>query len=275
MYSREERMRAVLLYLKYDRSSAAVRRELGYPSEAALREWVAEYEASGDLHERYRYRGRRPKYSEEQRLVAVNYCLEHGLNVRETVRALGYPSPELLRQWLDETIEVSWRIRTETPGRIPAKPTPVPEETAVVELCSRNGEVRDVAGKHGLMRALRNKWKSELLERRCPMSRPTDGTSRSGEDVAELESQVESLRKELEELKRDIHRLRLERDVLAVTAELLKKDEGADPANLSNREKTLAIGALRGKYRLMELLQRFALSKSSYFYQPRFLSLVR
>jgi len=36
MYSHQERMRAVQLYLKYDNSIAAVRRGLGYTSEFRL-----------------------------------------------------------------------------------------------------------------------------------------------------------------------------------------------------------------------------------------------
>ncbi len=46
MYTLEERMKAVELYLKWGRDSAAVRRELGYPSRKALRLWVNEYETT-------------------------------------------------------------------------------------------------------------------------------------------------------------------------------------------------------------------------------------
>ena len=56
MYTLEERMKAVELYLKWGRNSAAVRRELGYPSKKALRLWVKEYESTGSLHDGYRPR---------------------------------------------------------------------------------------------------------------------------------------------------------------------------------------------------------------------------
>ena len=36
MYSYEERIRAVQLYIQYDHSLASVTRELGYPSQEAL-----------------------------------------------------------------------------------------------------------------------------------------------------------------------------------------------------------------------------------------------
>ncbi len=40
MYSREERMKAIELYIKYDKNIAAVIRELGYPNRGALPRWV-------------------------------------------------------------------------------------------------------------------------------------------------------------------------------------------------------------------------------------------
>ena len=50
MYSYEERLRAVKLYIKYDHSLSAVIRELGYPSHQALLQWYREYMTQGDLH---------------------------------------------------------------------------------------------------------------------------------------------------------------------------------------------------------------------------------
>ena len=39
MYSYEDKMRALELYLSYDRSAAAVVNELGYPNRHILRLW--------------------------------------------------------------------------------------------------------------------------------------------------------------------------------------------------------------------------------------------
>ena len=47
VYSLDERMKAVQLYFQYDRNLSAVIRELGYPSKGPLKQWVAEYEATG------------------------------------------------------------------------------------------------------------------------------------------------------------------------------------------------------------------------------------
>ena len=44
MYSYEERMKAVKLYIKYDLCAADTIRELGYPSRKMLVRWYKEYQ---------------------------------------------------------------------------------------------------------------------------------------------------------------------------------------------------------------------------------------
>jgi len=39
MYSKEDREKAIMLYIKYDKSAAAVIRELGYPDRKTLACW--------------------------------------------------------------------------------------------------------------------------------------------------------------------------------------------------------------------------------------------
>ncbi|MDD4550188.1 MAG: hypothetical protein PHT79_10575 [Syntrophomonadaceae bacterium] len=43
MYSREDRMKAIELYIKYDKSIAPVIQELGYPSRRLLPRWYKAY----------------------------------------------------------------------------------------------------------------------------------------------------------------------------------------------------------------------------------------
>ena len=49
MYSYEDRMRAVQLYIQYGRRGAATVRDLGYPSVKHLRRWYRCYMKTGDL----------------------------------------------------------------------------------------------------------------------------------------------------------------------------------------------------------------------------------
>jgi len=46
MYSYEERLRAVKLYLKYGRRMKATIRELGYPTKNSLKAWCEEFEGT-------------------------------------------------------------------------------------------------------------------------------------------------------------------------------------------------------------------------------------
>lgn len=87
MFSHEERVKAIQLFLKYDCSYADTVRELGYPSVEALRKWYKEYLSSGELHKKSR---RKSKYSEKQKQLAVNHYFEYGQCYARTIRMLGY-----------------------------------------------------------------------------------------------------------------------------------------------------------------------------------------
>ena len=93
MYTYEQRMKAVELYIKYGHRARAVSRELGYPPPNFLLRWYKEYLESGDLKSGY-HRG--PKYSQEQKQYALQDYEKHGRC------ALGYSSPFIFRKWLDE-----------------------------------------------------------------------------------------------------------------------------------------------------------------------------
>jgi transposase-like protein len=47
MYSLKEKKRAIELYLKYDKSCAAVIHEIGYPCRVQLLAWYRDYEKTG------------------------------------------------------------------------------------------------------------------------------------------------------------------------------------------------------------------------------------
>lgn len=75
MFSHEERIHAIQLFLQYDCSYAATVRKLGYPSVGTLRNWYKEYLLLGELHPEYK---RKSKYSESEKRIAVNLYCEHG-----------------------------------------------------------------------------------------------------------------------------------------------------------------------------------------------------
>ena len=102
MYSYEDRVRAVQLYIKYGRSAAATIRELGYPSRKNLARWYRAFIEVGDLPAAYRRS--KPRYSAEQKEIAVEHYLSHGRSLAGTTRALGYPCDTVLAAWVDELL---------------------------------------------------------------------------------------------------------------------------------------------------------------------------
>ncbi|RWY36629.1 IS3 family transposase, partial [Falsigemmobacter intermedius] len=83
MYSYEERMRAVALYIKRGKRSHATIRELGYPSRNALKGWYLEYERQQDLPARSA--PRQSKFSEAQKQAALAHYASHGRCVSWTM----------------------------------------------------------------------------------------------------------------------------------------------------------------------------------------------
>lgn len=272
MYSLEDRTKAVELYFKYGGASAAVRRELGYPSKRTLKLWVGEYKTTGALHEKY-CGVRRSKYSKEQKQLAVDYYLEHGRSLRRSIDVLGYPNRETLRQWLDEAIPDRQGLR----GRRSLDPkvelTCEHKEEAVLDLCCSEDPAKEVAAKYGVSRAALYKWKNDLLGKESMLKRRKRMEPTLIDDKNALMAKVEELKQQVDALEKQIYRLQLERDVMEVTAEIIKKGPGADPKKLTNREKAAAIGALRKRYPLNEMLECFAIPKSSYFYNKTVMSM--
>ncbi len=261
VYSFEERKKAIDLWVKYDGSYAAVCRELGYPATRTLRRWVGEYKRTGTLRKEL---AREPKYSKEQKQAVIDYYVNHGRSLSKAIRALGYPHRDTLRLWLDEAFPERCDMRKGRIGRSKEELTPEQKKVAVIDLCLRDGSADGVARRHGVTRATLYAWKKALLGEGYKAVKDEPGRVIA---ESELTKQVRSLEKEKKTLQEEIYRLRMERDILELTAELLKKDPGVDPKNLTNREKTMVIDALKSKYSLKQLLKHLRIAKSSYFYQ--------
>jgi transposase InsO family protein/transposase-like protein len=252
MYSHEDRLRAVQLYIKLGKRIGLTIRQLGYPTKNALLSWYREYDQRLDLPARY---VRRPRHSQACKEVAVQHYLEQGRCIAATIRALGYPSRSLLSRWLQE---LNPQERTRVVGRS-RELAPAAKQSAVIALCMRPASARVVAEGLGVSRGSLYKWKNQLLGPDEPSLMNHQKDAPASPDRSELEKQVETLRQ-------DIRRLQLEKDLLTKANELLKKELGIDRHRLTNREKTLLVDALRATYTLTELLHEVDLPRSSYFY---------
>ena len=140
MYSYEERLRAVELYIRLGKRPKVVICQLGYPTKNSLRAWHEEFQNSGDLHASFVRR--KQKYSDEQKSVAFEHYIDHGCCFAFTRKALGYPGRQTIMEWVHERPP---EIKKRVVGKA-ARPA-ASKQAAVYELCTREGSAQAVAQK--------------------------------------------------------------------------------------------------------------------------------
>ena len=295
-YSRQQWDRAVGLYIRYECCAADAIHELGYPSKEALRMWYRERLEEERAGVPSRRGERQRRYSEEQKCAAVDHYLECGRRLSRTMRMLGYPeSKELLMAWIDEL----------APGRRRLRHGPVPEELkrkAVVAVASGRLKSHEAGAELGVQAAVVREWKRQMLagskethvarERR---ERPGDGggarpvvpdapavaagsrdAAGLADALASMEKRLARMQARLDELDADVERQRREKRELDVeiairrgALELLGKEPGADPENLTNREKTILVKQISEAQRVSvkSLLPVVGLAHSTYHYR--------
>lgn len=302
-YSKEQRDRAVDLYIRYERCAADVIHELGYPSRGMLPVWYRE-RLEEERTGRQSTRGKRyRRYTDEQKQAAVDHYLGHGRRLKRTMRALGYPkSHELLTAWIDEL----------APGRRKLRHGPVPEELkrkAVVAVASGRLKSREAAAELGVEASVVRNWKRQMLAgskethvTKTPGEKPpTAGEGKTGvepstpaamppaaagprdaaglaDSVAALEKRLAETRARLDELDADVDRQRREKRELDIeiairkgVIELLGKEPGAVPENPASREKAIFVKQTSEKLGVTarSLLPVVGIARSTYHYQLR------
>lgn len=265
MYSYEERKRAVEAYIKNGCNARVTVEELGYPSRIALVQWYWELIQTGQLKEKFT---RAREFSEDQRREAVEYYFAHGKSLTKTIRELALPiQRDALRNWIRE-FEPERELNCKRPMPL-VECTREQKEEALALLCSRTKTGQQIAEEYGVSRPALYKWRRQLLARESDVTMPKREKEEKSleEKNAELLRELQRVSRELEETEKRLYRARMECDVLEKVAEVLKKEKGADPRKMGNREKAMVIGALRNKYPLKELLALLDIAKSSYEYQ--------
>ena len=257
MYSYGDRLKAVKLYIKYTLSIADTIRELGYPSRNMLRQWYQEYIETGELHKLH---GKKPKYSSEDKKRAISYYMEHGRNMARTIKAIGYPHWETMREWVRELAPNERKVYSKHSSVV--KYTSEQKKEAVIEFSSGDSSVVSVAKALKVSRNSLYKWEKELLGEGCTGKMKHESKPPLPDDRDTLLAEVESLKKQ-------VYHLQMERAILEKAAEIIKKDQGINPRELANAEKARLIDALRAVFPLKELFAELNISKSSYFYQRK------
>jgi len=258
MYSYEDRLRAVKLYLKLGRRVKATIYQLGYPTKNSLKAWCQEFERDHDLRRAYHRENR--QYTDEQKRRAVDHYVEQGHCLMHTIRCLGYPSRETLRKWVRELRpEFAKTVAGNSAARPPYRPT---EKLAVVvALNTRQDAARELAAEVGVSRQTLYNWHHQRLGNTPPASMTTRKA------LSANEQEREALLKELDQLKAQVQHLRMEHAILEKAAEIVKKEMGINGHRLTNREKAKVVDALKSTFPLKALLLSMKLARSTYFYQ--------
>lgn len=266
---------------------------LGYPSVRLLKNWVREYRLHGKVEPKNQS-GINRRFTNEQKQAAIERALLNGCNISRTVRELGYPSRLCLKNWLDAYSKEHPKCKEIVKHAYipPSDCTKQQKQEAVLQLYRKKRTAIAIARDYGVSRAtlyawakefsttLGNQYSSIMSKQQKPKAisekRKTLGSNArlasALRKVDQLEKQVALLTDEAEELQKHISRLKMQKDVLVQAAEILKKAEGVNLENLSNREKAHVIDALRKTYKLKDLLLVLKMAKSSYCYQRRAMS---
>ena len=170
MYSYEERMRAVELYIKLGKRLRATIRELGYPTKNALKGWYGEYERRQDLP--IRSMPRPPKFSAAQKQIALEHYASQGRCISWTLRALGYPGRATLTAWVREAFPETGTVTVGARARGRGTYSDAVKQAGVVGLYSRQESAQALAEKVGVSRPTLYAWKNQLLGSEAPVTVP-------------------------------------------------------------------------------------------------------
>ena len=192
-------------------------------------------------------------FSDEDRRRAVDLYFTQGMTIRKVVARLGYPSEGALVNWVrsdpryeragKRSYTLECKVRAARRALAGESPTAVARDVGcrATSVCQW-ARLYESEGTLGLMSA-----------RNAPTpATPGDGMEACGED--ELRARLEALR--------------LENAVLRETIKVLKVDGPRhDPAELTNRERTRVVDALRDEFGLDAVLGSMGLARSTYYYQ--------
>lgn len=216
MYSYEDRLRAVQLYIQLGKCVGPTLRQLGYPTKNALKGWYRAHEQMLDLSAGYARKKQR--YSQAQKEEAVEHYRTHGQCIASTIHALDYPCRSELSDWIGEIFPEA-RKRTIGGFKQISYPDSM-KKAGVMALCTRNGSAQAIAEKLGICRVTLYNWKNQLLGHEAPTYMKLNNNS--SPDQVELKRQLEILQSKRQQFQ-------LELDLLKTANEILEKGLCADP----------------------------------------------
>lgn len=201
MYTNEDRMKVIRLYIEYNYNARAVIRELGYPSRNRLAIWYQEYLTNGDFKsDKYKH----CKYSFEQRQKAIDFYLNNGKSVQRTIKALGYPGKSTLCDWLNESVSDEKRKWSCKSSRSLVRCSHEQKEQAVKDYCTGVHTPTDLSKIYGVDPYTIYRWKDKLLGNEIENSMSKKTFTKRGTKAGNSNANVETLNKDKSTLEKEI-----------------------------------------------------------------------
>lgn len=249
MYDLRTIKKTLKLLHKYDCQFAKTSRETGIKART-IRRWYNCEKAGLPLLIRPFVHTKKGKRNSEQMKQVCDYYFEHGENISNAVKKFGYPSISCLK------LRVKKDKRYKKPKRkIEVNKNNYSEDdkiTIVKEFVNRTIPGKELAEKLGVTRETIYIWQRKLTGEKMDIDK--------NNNKDELLAEIEKLRKERNDLE-------LENKILKKANELIKKEIGVNYGNLTNKEKTIVVNALKGAYPTTALLKKLKLKRSTFYYE--------
>ena len=292
MFSQEDKLIALDLYFSTKTRIPLARfvRDLGYPSDSAMRGWIeGDPRFANDMREKKSYAKKKEsgtkKFSDERRQFALDlyFSLEPRILPSQFVEELGYPSRSYFMEWLHGDPRHDPEKRTYKSASFETKL----EAVKLYEAGQTSGAIAkrlDLKNKDSVYswhRAWKKKGVAGLLPewrllqlseeinkdddnaKRKTFHEPTSPLPQKSEPVIEPD---EDLPDDPEVLKAMIHKLQLDLAISEGVLDILKADPRSKAGELTNKEKTILATKLDRYFSLREICRALELKRSTYYY---------
>ena len=137
-------------------------------------------------------------FSHEERIHAIQLFLQYDCSCVATVRKLGYPNKESLRQWCEELHPGARKIQKSA-----IKLTQNQKENVLKKFYQPQKNRKVLADSEGISRSVLYQWKNTYLGKDFPLRMNS-------------KNEKEVLLEEFKQLKEEVHQLQLEKTLLEV-----------------------------------------------------------
>lgn len=193
-------------------------------------------------------------YSPEFKKKALRIVDKHGGSCIKASRELGVVCPRTLQRWRDE--------RKKPPRKRYAHLSRTQKRNIASRL-AQGTSAASLSDRYGVSVATVYNIRDEFSQKRelAFMDKK--------EKIALPHIDPEDLPDDINRLKRRCAELELDNAILEQTIEILKKDPGVDPSDLSNAEKTMVTDALSARFDISKLCGRLRIARSSFYYSKK------